>query len=405
MPVKHAFTSPKADGGDATLVRPSNWNADHVFQGLVEFPNQSLGFGVEPAALPVGVTDNWTFAGLADQTLIRVVTPSLASGQAILAGLEAQPVGTVRILMNHGDGSGQRASSDLLLRNRAASSLVANRIRVPDADSDVDLRIPYTGAAVLYYDAAAVGWIVIGLATGGRFERVTAGDLQLSQLSPAALAVGNNNDYAPSGKVQNAWWRLTPNAGAILTGIDATSLFLPSTGVNYGSIRILENAGATHFVITDEDAASSAGSRFSLPNGAVMVPPKATVIIGYDYTAARWRILAGESTFGKLTLYTRGDQLALGAAVNDWNPAGFSYTGRWRIASAAATSISGMVAQEDGAVRFLTAYDANCTLLHQSGLSAAANRFFLPGAANYNMPVGRVVMCVYDAAFGGWFIG
>jgi hypothetical protein len=29
--IKHAFTSGKSDGGDATLVRPSNWNADHVF--------------------------------------------------------------------------------------------------------------------------------------------------------------------------------------------------------------------------------------------------------------------------------------------------------------------------------------------------------------------------------------
>lgn len=30
MPIKHAFTSAKSDGGDATLVRPSNWNADHT---------------------------------------------------------------------------------------------------------------------------------------------------------------------------------------------------------------------------------------------------------------------------------------------------------------------------------------------------------------------------------------
>lgn len=29
MPVKHSFTSGVADGADATLVRPSNWNADH----------------------------------------------------------------------------------------------------------------------------------------------------------------------------------------------------------------------------------------------------------------------------------------------------------------------------------------------------------------------------------------
>lgn len=30
MPDKHTFTSPKSDGGDATLVRPSNWNDIHV---------------------------------------------------------------------------------------------------------------------------------------------------------------------------------------------------------------------------------------------------------------------------------------------------------------------------------------------------------------------------------------
>jgi hypothetical protein len=28
--VKHAFTNPKSDGGDATVVRPSDWNASHT---------------------------------------------------------------------------------------------------------------------------------------------------------------------------------------------------------------------------------------------------------------------------------------------------------------------------------------------------------------------------------------
>lgn len=35
MPINHAFTSGKSDGGDATLVRPSNWNEPHVGGGLV----------------------------------------------------------------------------------------------------------------------------------------------------------------------------------------------------------------------------------------------------------------------------------------------------------------------------------------------------------------------------------
>ena len=30
MSIKHAFTSAKDDGADTTLVRPSNWNAEHI---------------------------------------------------------------------------------------------------------------------------------------------------------------------------------------------------------------------------------------------------------------------------------------------------------------------------------------------------------------------------------------
>lgn len=33
MALKHTFVSAKADGGDATLVQPSSWNADHVVDG------------------------------------------------------------------------------------------------------------------------------------------------------------------------------------------------------------------------------------------------------------------------------------------------------------------------------------------------------------------------------------
>jgi hypothetical protein len=35
MAVTHAFVSAKSDGGDATLVRPSNWNADHAITGVI----------------------------------------------------------------------------------------------------------------------------------------------------------------------------------------------------------------------------------------------------------------------------------------------------------------------------------------------------------------------------------
>ena len=38
MAIKHALVSGKADGGDATLVQPSNWNANHTIDTEVTFP-------------------------------------------------------------------------------------------------------------------------------------------------------------------------------------------------------------------------------------------------------------------------------------------------------------------------------------------------------------------------------
>lgn len=32
MGITHAFVNPKSDGGDATITRPSDWNAPHVFE-------------------------------------------------------------------------------------------------------------------------------------------------------------------------------------------------------------------------------------------------------------------------------------------------------------------------------------------------------------------------------------
>lgn len=38
MGIKHPFVSGKSDGGDATLVQPSNWNDSHTIDSQVEFP-------------------------------------------------------------------------------------------------------------------------------------------------------------------------------------------------------------------------------------------------------------------------------------------------------------------------------------------------------------------------------
>lgn len=37
--IKHVFVSGKSDGGDATLVQPSNWNAEHVVDQYLDLPD------------------------------------------------------------------------------------------------------------------------------------------------------------------------------------------------------------------------------------------------------------------------------------------------------------------------------------------------------------------------------
>lgn len=36
--IKHQFVSAKSDGGDATLIQPSNWNAEHVIEDYLDYP-------------------------------------------------------------------------------------------------------------------------------------------------------------------------------------------------------------------------------------------------------------------------------------------------------------------------------------------------------------------------------
>ena len=68
--IKHAFVSGKSDGGDATLVRPSNWNAEHIVEQYVDFPDVST-----PAAPAAGNLRVFTRAQ-AGRQLLAIVGPS-----------------------------------------------------------------------------------------------------------------------------------------------------------------------------------------------------------------------------------------------------------------------------------------------------------------------------------------
>lgn len=70
MPVTHPFVSAIGDGGDATLVRPSNWNADHAFPDknvFLEAPGSvtiaTTGRFIQSTRLALATTDRLIAAG------------------------------------------------------------------------------------------------------------------------------------------------------------------------------------------------------------------------------------------------------------------------------------------------------------------------------------------------------
>ncbi|MBA7476037.1 hypothetical protein ES707_11412 [subsurface metagenome] len=51
MTIKHVFVSPKEDDGDETVVRPSNWNADHKLRITQDKLLKGAGSGAEPTEI------------------------------------------------------------------------------------------------------------------------------------------------------------------------------------------------------------------------------------------------------------------------------------------------------------------------------------------------------------------
>lgn len=126
----------------------------------------------------------------------------------------------------------------------------------------------------------------------GRFRQ--AGSLQYPPISPATLGAGNNNDWAGllTGSANNNtrhWARVAGDGGggSVITGIDATA-------VQDGDTFELTNVSANNVALGHQDANSAAANRLISPTAAnYVLNADETVLVRYDSTTARWRILTG----------------------------------------------------------------------------------------------------------------
>ena len=106
-------------------------------------------------------------------------------------------------------------------------------------------------------------------------------------LSPVQITA-DQNDYSPASLGTASTLRLDSDAARNITGIagGAGGRFLP-----------IHNVGSFSITLKDEDVGSTAANRFAL-NADVVLQPDQGVIIIYDSTTSRWRVLGGTSGGG-----------------------------------------------------------------------------------------------------------
>lgn len=104
-------------------------------------------------------------------------------------------------------------------------------------------------------------------------------------VSPSQITSDQNN-YAPTGFATAVMLRVSSDAARNITGLSA--------GIAAGMIAI-HNVGSFAITLKDESASSTAANRFAL-TGDVAIAPDAVVLLQYDATSARWRMIGSPKT-------------------------------------------------------------------------------------------------------------
>lgn len=112
---------------------------------------------------------------------------------------------------------------------------------------------------------------------GGTFPAAVVYD---NRVSPAALAAGTTNDYAPAGLATANVLRITTDAsGSTLSGLTAQAL---------GTSIILLNLGPGDLILQDEGGGSLPANRFAMP-ADFLIPMDYGWSVLYD-DSLRWRL-------------------------------------------------------------------------------------------------------------------
>lgn len=268
-------------------VQTTAWPGTLSYTALTDLPTLGTA-AAENATAFAQATHGHVVADISDFPVLFDGAYSSLTGLPTLGGAAALNVGSSAGTVAAGDHThAQLHDRSHAITSTSDHTATAWRLFYSNASGAItELTLGNSGQALLSNGAsAAPSW---GSAGSNSASDLTSGTLAYARMadptvtSPSQITA-SQNDYASFARGIN---RFTTNAARDITGMVAGS---------DGEVRVLTNVGTTAantLTIKDESTSSTAANRFSVPwNGDCVIPAEGSVVVFYDGTSQRWRVI------------------------------------------------------------------------------------------------------------------